>query len=166
MSNFKKKFEDVYGPLEGLNEEPGIQGKVSIEDLVRRQIDRTLISESTDPTLFEANVQLLMSMLPSGKLKALYAREAEFKTKIVDMRPEWCGRRVGPLKTEKQTDYLKLFELVLEAFEDCGLTWKIKNETVELGRVKLSTKSPKPTPYFDAEKAELEKKKMDELTHE
>lgn len=150
MSKFKKEAENFYGPLE---EEPGIQGKLAIEDIVRRQMDRTATSRSISEELFEVNVRILMSDLPSNKLKELYEREDEYWTKEVDIRRTFCGKRMpsrnGEPETEKAIDFQKLYEMVMQAFEEVGLTWKIKNTTEEYGRVEA--KPPPATPVFEDE---------------
>lgn len=145
--------------LESL-EEANIRGHLSIEDLVRRQIDRcNMTMGGLDETIFHANVRALMKMLPSKKLADIEDRGIEYNTTVKEWHYEqWCGINMGtpqnPITTDDeppkddwsnvisprpneytQTDYEKLYELVIQGFESVGLTWRIEAKVVEFGKV-------------------------------
>jgi len=129
---------------------------MDIEDIVKYQINRCNIS-STDPNLevFNSNVLVLLDLLPAHKRNEVIDRKDEYgeteKQEIYEKY--WCG---VPILTSKKIievfvcDYHLLFRLVLDAFADSGLTWKIEPELKELGKVPVKQK--KPTPYFGDEK--------------
>jgi len=118
-----------------------------------------------DPAIFEANVRALMKMLPSTKLNEILSRAGEYNEEVKSWHYEyWCGTKMGtpehPITTDDappnedwsnvisptpitytQTDYEKLYEIVLQAFESVGLTWKVESRTVEFGKV-LKTDVP------------------------
>lgn len=149
--------------LESL-EEASIRGHLSIEDLVRRQVDRCNMSMGGDNTsIFDANVRALMKMLPSTKLDEILRRESEYNEVIHDWHYEyWCNVKMGtpdhPITSDDeppnedrsnvispnpvsytQTDYEKLYELVIQAFESVGLTWKVEARVAEFGKVIRTT---------------------------
>lgn len=138
--------------------EPEIRAQLNIEDLVWRQIDRTNISASYDENTFAANVRVLMSMLPSHKRTELIDRREDY---VYDTE-QWsykyfCGVPMGTpenpvagspfLMKSEEVDWQELYELILSAFEECNISWKIERETIALGKVDKS-KSSEPTPYF------------------
>ncbi|MCJ7631667.1 hypothetical protein MUP77_04600, partial [Candidatus Bathyarchaeota archaeon] len=136
MSKFKKEVEEAFGPL---SEEPAVQGNLSPEEIVRRQLDRTAISRSLGEEIWEANVMMCLSFLPTNKREEIHERLEEYNTKKVDLRRIWCGRRMPSRDGEPEwkfgVDYQKLFEIVVTGFEECGLTWRTKTESVELGKI-------------------------------
>lgn len=149
-------------------EEVEIRGQLSIEDLVRRQIDRCNISMSgPDPSVFEANVRALMTMLPSNKYQQILSAADEYNSEIHDWQYEqWCGINMGtpddPITTDGgkpkedwsnvispkpvsrvETDYEKLYEVILRTFEAVGLTWRVEPKVAEFGKV-IRAKIPSP----------------------
>jgi len=75
----------VVEEIELLNqhEEVKIRGNLSIEDLVRRQIDRCNITiSSADSEVFNANVRALMKHLPAKKLKYVLSRADEYNSTV------------------------------------------------------------------------------------
>lgn len=145
-------------------EEASIRGHLQIEDLVRRQMDRcNMTMGAEDTTIFEANVRALMKMLPSTKLDDVLRRESEYNETVRDWHYEyWCGTKMGtpenPITTDDeppnddrsnvisptpisytQTDYEKLYELVIQGFESVGLTWRVDAKVAEFGKVIRTT---------------------------
>ncbi len=158
-----------------------IKGNLSIEDLVRRQMDRCNMTISTaDPEVFNANVRALMSYLPGGKYAELIAKKDEYNTEneqynfrstcghdigtienplvSVPNHPEWDFLLdipkpyreehedeisiLSPIKSMvESTDYEQLYRLIIKALEGQGLTWKIEQKTVEMGKV-IKVKTP------------------------
>lgn len=151
-------------------EELTIRGHLSIEDLVRRQIDRCNLSMSgMDPSIFEANVRALLSMLPSHKRAEVMTRENDFNTTGTEYEFQYnCNMRMGtpdnpvtsdglppnedrsnvispvPVEVER-TDYEKLYEIIIESLESVGLTWNIEAKFVEHGAVVDTTVPPNIT---------------------
>lgn len=148
------------GELESVS----IRGHLSIEDLVRRQIDRCNVSMSgADQSIFEANVRALMTMLPSHKLSEVMKRKDEYNVKIDDWRyEENCGARMGtpstpitsdgrPAKEDwsnvispvpvsyTQTDYEKLYEIIMQGYESLNLTWRVDPKVAEFGKPIVQT---------------------------
>lgn len=159
-----------------------VKGNLSIEDLVRRQIDRcNMTISSADPETFNANVRALMKHLPGTKYQEILDRgelsedEGGYNTKTehyeynntcghnigtpknpfvtVPNHPEWefllevpkpYRERhmdeisiISPVLVEgMETDYEKLYRIVLEAFEERGLTWNVVSKTAEMGKIK------------------------------
>jgi hypothetical protein len=137
-----------------------IRGQLSIEDLVRRQIDRCNMSMgSVEPSVFEAHVRALMTMLPSNKFTDVMNRSDEYNKEVHEWHHEsWCGIQMGtpenPITTDDkppkedwsnvisprpttrtETDYEKLYKIVLQAFESVGLTWKVEQKVAEFGKI-------------------------------
>ena len=149
--------------LESL-EEASVRGHLQIEDLVRRQMDRCNMSMGgADTSIFEANVRALMKMLPTSKLNELLGKENDYNEVVHDWQYEyWCGVKMGtpqhPITSDDkppnedrsnvisptptsytQTDYEKLFELVIQSYESVGLTWKVEPRFAEFGKVIKTT---------------------------
>ena len=152
-----------------------IRGTLSIEDLVRRQIDRCNMSISAaDPSVFEGNVRALMKHLPAETYEEVLNKQSEYNTTVESyVYKGTCGHNIGtpknpfvsvpghpewdflldipkpyreahmeeidilsPIKVEApETDYEKLYEVILQAFQGLGLTWNVENRTVEMGKV-------------------------------
>lgn len=132
-----------------------IRGRMDIEDIVKYQINRCNIS-STDPNLaiFNSNVLVLLDILPAHKRQQVLNNYKEYTEEVkVDARELYCGVRVGKprFKKERVINPHLLYRMVLDAFADSGLTWKIEPELKELGKV---MPKPKPTPYFGESKSE------------
>lgn len=141
-------------------EETPLHGELNIEQLVFRQIERTELSALQDEAYFASNVRLLLSMVPSHKREEIENRQDEYVSETESLHYKyWCGVPMGTpenpingspsLMKETNTDWHKLFEIILEAFEESGLTWKIDKQTIEIGQVpeKVSTQ---PTPVFNS----------------
>lgn len=77
-----------------------IRGSLSIEDLVRRQIDRCNMSiAAADPSIFEGNVRALMKHLPTNKLKEVIGKQEEFNSTVEGyVFKETCGYNIGTVK--------------------------------------------------------------------
>ena len=161
-----------------------IRGKLSIEELVRRQIERCNISIGTfDQSVFEANVRALLKMLPTRKQEEIMNNTSEFNSSIKKFVFEkWCGVNMGsmnnPVMNElniecgfpevpkvqrlpdgtvdwtdpnimsprlveyEETDYEKLYEIILQGLQAVGLTWNIEKKVAEVGGV-YKSKVPK-----------------------
>ena len=145
--------------LESL-QEVSIRGNLSIEDLVRRQIDRCNQSlANPDPSIFEANVRALLAMLPSKKYKEVIEQSHLYNTTTRTWRYKyWCGvpqgspeapitsdgkppkddwsNVISPVPVEEtETDYERLYEVILQAFESINLTWRVEQKVAEFGKV-------------------------------
>lgn len=141
-----------------LLEETPIHGELNIEQIVFRLMEHTNVSASQDELIFASYVRLLMSYLPGHKRASVYERETEY----MDVKECWhykynCGVPLGtpeepingsPYKVEETViDWHKLFEIIVQTYEDCGLTWKFDKWTIEAGKVE-DTKNVQPTPVF------------------
>jgi len=143
---------------EDLLDDAHIQGSLNIEALVFRQIERTQQSAVQDETVFAANVRLLMNLLPSNKRDEIVERADEYTSTVERYQYKyWCGVPLGTPKepisgspalvTEETVDWYKMLEIILSAFEECGVTWKTESWTVETGKIKDDEpvlKVPKP----------------------
>lgn len=138
-----------------------IRGRLEIEDIVRLQINRCNVSIiNPDPEVFNANVMVLMDNLPAHKRAEVLDRKSDYEITVEtdSRRISITGQRVGKIKDyppnkEKVVDYHLLYRVVLDAFADCGLTWKIEKELIELGKVEK--KKAEPTPYLPEEKKDV-----------
>jgi hypothetical protein len=167
---------------EKLLEEATIRGELDIETLVFRQIERTSQSALQDETLFSVNVRILMSMLPSHKRSEVLERDDEYTS--IQTRYDYkycCGVPMGTpekpvcgspaLVEEEVIDWHKLYEIVLDTFEECGITWKFDKWTVEIGAVEEKEKAlpiPAITNRFKnavAEEPALEQAPQREIKH-
>ena len=137
-----------------------IKGELNIESLVFRQIERTYQSALQDETLFASNVRLLLSSVPTNKRLEILEQTDEYtSTNQTYQYKYWCGVPLGtphhPVNgspaviEEENIDWHKLFEIILAALEECGLTWKFDRWTIEVGAVEKDKPSPTPTPVFD-----------------
>ncbi len=90
---------DMVRELESL-EAVKIRGTLSIEDLVRRQIDRCNMSiAAADPSIFEGNVRALMKHLPINVYQVVLGRQGEFNSTVEDYHyRETCGHNIGTVK--------------------------------------------------------------------
>jgi hypothetical protein len=154
-----------------LLEDTSIRGELDIEALVFRQIERTHQAAIEDESIFAANVRLLMNMLPSYKKNEVIERSDEYMS--VQSRYEYKYNCNVPLGTpehpicgspwvveEEVTDWYKLLEIVLEVFEECGVTWKTEAWTVEVGKVNAEeTRIKTPTPVYKKDLLKEEPKK-------
>lgn len=85
--------------LESL-EEIRIRGTLSIENLVRRQIDRCNMSiAAADPSVFEGNVRALMKHLPANTHQEVLGKQSEFNSTVESyVFKETCGHNIGTVK--------------------------------------------------------------------
>ena len=157
------------------DENQKIMGKLELEDIVRRQIDRCNTS-ATDPFLFSRNVEMLMNLLPSGRLKEIQDRKGEYVDEVERWKfeywgsiplgtiekpyyvntpdsPYWDGGEPilkSPIRIKEFiTNYEKLYTLVLQMLESVGLTWRMQVVEIEGGEVDFNEspdlENPKPT---------------------
>ena len=132
-----------------------IRGRMDIEDIVKYQINRCNISSTDpDPNIFNSNVLVLLDILPAHKRQQVLDRQEDYGE--IEKRTEydnWCGTNILSTKRpveEFTIDYHLLYRIVLDAFADSGLTWKIEQELIELGKV--GWKKEVPTPYYGEDK--------------
>ena len=163
--------------LRGL-EDRGIRGTLAPEDIVRRQMERCNIAATyPSQSIFEASVEILRSWLPKQKKDELDSRDDEFTSTEEKWVYKYCcgtpmgtperpvkdrdGRVISPIKEENilVVDYRKMYDIILEIFEDAKLTWKIEPMTAEIGRVKEKLPLPPATPDFIGEKRDEEWRK-------
>lgn len=154
MKNFTPK--DFHLGSEELNAQ--IRDTLDIEQIVFRQMLSTNISASQDETIFAANVRVLMNYLPTSKKQEIYERTEEYMSKIQRWDYKyWCGVPLGTIEhkvngspflvEDEVTDWHKLYEIILEILEECGLTWKFDEWQKEVQKVK--EKKPEPTPLLE-----------------
>lgn len=136
--------------LQELEKELALREKLDTTTILFRQIERCDISATNpDPSIFETNVRILMSKLPSPTIKKIRERAEEFNKVVPEPQVEtWCGvpivefdEKTGePLEPEtidrEYTDYEKLYEIIMEELEGLKITWTIEQSTVELGKVR------------------------------
>jgi hypothetical protein len=141
---FKKFNFDEINADEKLLEESPIHGELDVEMLAFRQIERTAQSASQDEMLFACNVRILMSYLPSHKRAEVEGRADEYTS--IEEHYEYkynCGVPLGTpehpicgspwVNTEEVTDWHLLFQIILDTFEEVGVTWKFDKWTIEVG---------------------------------
>lgn len=142
-----------------LIEETPIQGEIDVESLVFRQIERTSLSALQDESIFASNVRVLLSHLPSHKRAEVLNRTDEYTSTVQRLQYKyWCGVPLGTLNEpingspelieEEVIDWHKLFEIVIDAFESCGVTWQFDKWTIEVGNVSVERPLSPPTPVF------------------
>lgn len=137
-------------------EDIAIRGRMDIEDIVRLQINRCNASAyEPDQTLFQSSVQVLLDLLPRHKRSEVLGGKKDYTEKIdvVEYGKYWCGKPMTSTKKIVKTsiiDFHKLYRIVLDAFQDSGLTWQIEPQLVEMGKVRK--KESKPTPLLKEEK--------------
>jgi hypothetical protein len=155
-----------------LLEDTPIHGELDIEALVFRQIERTHQAAVQDEVVFAANVRLLLNLLPTHKRDEIVERSDEYTSVSEHYEYKyWCGVPMGTIEkpvnrspykiTEEVIDWYKMLEIILSAFEECGVTWKTESWTVEAGKIKDEEPVLKtPTPVFkkDVVKEEPEKR--------
>lgn len=154
-----RKFRPQELPIAvDLLKETPIDGELNVEALVFRQMLTTTQSAVEDESLFAVNVRLLLSYLPSYRKEEVLNRADEYSSVIETYQyKHFCGVPLGTpehpingspaLVKEEIVDWHKLFEIILEVFEDAGVTWKHEKWTIEAGKVEEAP-SPNPTPIF------------------
>lgn len=159
------------------DENQKIQGKLELEDIVRRQIDRCNTS-AMDTSLFSINVKMLMNLLPSRRLKELQDMKNEYVEEVENWKFEYWGSiplgtiekpyyvntpdsayydggepiLKSPIRVKEYvTNYEKLYTLVLEMLEQVGLTWRQQVVEIEGGSVDFNESADvdTPTPTYD-----------------
>jgi len=132
--------------------------KLGIENIVFRQIERTCQAAFQDETIFASHIRLLMNMIPSHKKEEIEKRSSEYISTVKRYEYRyWCGCPMGTpehpingspsIVEEEVIDWYKILEILFEIYEDCGITWKRDNVTVEVGKVENMFSST-PTPVF------------------
>ena len=133
--------------------------KINIQAITFRQIERTNKSAMEDENKFASNVRLLMTDLPKHKKAAIEDRSDEYLSKSKSYSYKYfCGVPLGTIENpvngspfvveEEVIDWYKLYEIILEIFEECGITWKFDSWTVETGKIIKKQKEFKETPVF------------------
>jgi len=136
--------------LQQLEKELALREKLDTTTILFRQIERCDISAiNPDPSIFETNVRILLSKLPSPTILKIRARSTEFNETISEPQIEsWCGVPIvdhddkgeplpPPMIEREQTDYEKLYEIIMQELEVLKITWTIEQSTVELGKVRI-----------------------------
>lgn len=124
-------------------DETVIRGKLDIQALIFRQVERCAQAAMQDESLFAANVRILLSMLPKIKRDELMERSDEYTSTTRNYQYKYfCGVPLGTpehpinnspfLAEEEAPDWHKLFEMIMYAFEEIGYTFKIDSQTVEI----------------------------------
>lgn len=132
--------------------------KLGIETIVFRQIERTCQAVFQGELIFSSHVRLLMNMIPSHKKEEVESRSEEYINNVKRYEYKYfCGVPMGTVKhpvngspfiiEEEVIDWNKIFEIVLETFEDCGITWRHDSLTVEVGKIGDNFATT-PTPVF------------------
>lgn len=168
MRRYKPK--DIPVKQELLDEVP-IHGQLNIEQIVFRLMELTNHSASQDESIFASYIRLLMSYLPSHKRDTILERSDEFMEIAKTLQYKYnCGVPLGTpehpingspaLIEEEVYDWYKLLEIILDIFEECGVTWKIEPWTIETGKLKIEENTKFPTPVYrkDMLKKEPEKR--------
>jgi hypothetical protein len=152
--SYNKSYNRGFNSYEESYTGPEVQQKLDMGDLVKIQVLRCEIAESGgDETKHANGVEGLLHLLPrenrerleSDKYRSLYVTKVE----TFEYRYS-CGHKMGsperpvfrnnpldwnyhggppelvsPIAVEvEQTDYQKLFNLIMSEFEDLGVTWK------------------------------------------
>ena len=135
------KQENSIGDIE-------IRGKLGIEDIVRRQIDRCNFS-SPYPDEFASNVNALYDILPTHKREELEDRVLEYSyiKKYVEYGTYWCGVPLTSSKrivTRAETDFHKFYQMILTALEESRLTYQSEPKLYEEKRITKEKKSETP----------------------
>ena len=115
-----------------------IRGRLGIEDIVRRQIDRCNFS-SPYPDEFSANVNALFDILPTHKRNELKDREVEY-CEVVNVvhYKYWCGVPMTATKTIVPTvvvNYHKFYQMILTALEESRLTYQTETKLFEIEKI-------------------------------
>ena len=153
--------------------------KLELDELVRWQINRCNVS-SLEPELFQRNVEMLMMMLPSGRLVEILGREKDYMNEVEVYIYKYRGGKalgspekpfyinkpedpvfdggkpilISPIKgKQKIKDYDKLYMLVLKMLEESGLTWRTDTVEIEGGKVDFGDEAQTDvaTPTYDVE---------------
>jgi len=172
MSNYMEK--QVFDETNRL-----IGKKLELDELVRWQINRCLVS-SSEPELFQRNVEMLMMMLPTDKFREITSMEKDYVTDVDVYVYKYRGGKalgspekpfyinkpedpvydggkpilISPIKEkQKIKNYDKLYILVLKMLEDAGLTWRHDIVEIEGGSIDFNdeAKTDTPTPTYDVE---------------
>lgn len=156
MAAYRRRIEERFGDI---FHEPELRAQLSIEDLVRRQIERVNIASSFDRRVFAANLGAFKAMLPKHKRMEVEMKAEEYLVVTQQYQYKYnCGVPVGtpenpvmdsPVLVENiDVDWDKLYELMMDALEESGTTWKVEKETIEIGKVEKKRRKGKPTPWF------------------
>jgi len=159
--------------------------KLELDELLRWQINRCNVT-SIEPELFQRNVEMLMMMLPSGRLAEILGREKEYVDEVEAYMYKYKGGRqlgtpenpfyvnkpedpnfdggkpilISPIKAKTKTkNYDKLYMLVLKLLEESGLTWRTDTVEIEGGSVDFDeeAKLEEPTPTYEEAEAQEQK---------
>lgn len=111
---------------------------------------------------FEANVTALMMHLPSAKFRDIEKKGELYNEDSLELQyTYWCNQKQGtpehpitfdglppnddrsnvksPIPVNvRRTDYEKLFQIILHAYESIGLTWRIQSRTAVIGKISKS----------------------------
>jgi hypothetical protein len=166
-----------YSKKQTFDESQKILGKLSVDDIVRLQINRCNLSAG-DPFMFNRNVEILMLMLPSNRLSEIKQMGGEYVTETdVYTYTYSCGRKLGtpgspfyvntpdspfwdggekilvsPIKQKMSiVDYDKLYSVILRLLEESGLTWKEDTVQIEGGDINDNSdfENEEPTPTYN-----------------
>lgn len=142
-----------------LLDDVNIKGKLDIEMLLFRQIERTNQASVQDEIIFAANVNILLNMIPLNKRAEILTNEGNYTS--IEQRYDYkynCGVPMGTpehsvcgsprVVTEEITDWHMLYRLIMEALELTNLTWKRESTVVDAGRIVNGKPSPVPTPLL------------------
>lgn len=155
--------------LRQLEEQITIREKLDIQSLLFRQVERCNISISNpDPSIFEANVRILMSLLPPQSIDKVRTRTDEFnKKKDIPLIETFCGvpmvdydedGKPLPPKYDEQifTDYEILYEFIMAELAKLGITYSIEQLNIELGAVRDEVDLV-PGPMINSFKKQMQK---------
>lgn len=164
MSIDKKVKKDEIDPTDlntdaDLLGDAPIKGQMNIEYLISRQVLTTGQSATQDESLFSANVRILLSMIPKRRRDDITNRRDEYTSINTHYEYKYnCNVRMGTpeepilgspwVVTEEVSDWHTLFQIIMEALEEEGITWKRDNWTVEAKRIKDGKPAPQPTPVL------------------
>ena len=143
---------------------PEITTKIDAEWRLQMQMERCAVTGSwDDKTVFEANINLLVAMLPIEIKNNVERRREEFTGYTVTLkylkyaghdlgtaeRPHYDedGNVISPVEVaEEYVDQYTKYAVVLEELEKANMTYRYSRSIVDLGPVKK--KPPPPTPTF------------------
>ena len=155
----------------GISTTPNIKDDLDASQLVFQHIQRCLVSMAgMDVSVFETNVRGLMALLPEFKRNEVYENEDDFTTRSEKyIYKKFCGIDMGTpqnpimdndkddisydprrettiispiLKEFAETDYEKLFELLMRAIDELGLLYSYELSFKDIGNV--PSKDPIP----------------------
>jgi len=112
-------------------ERPAIGERLDYADIVRRQIDRCLMT-ANDEYQFALNVLALEALIPTSNLTEEYLKEVEKCQEVVKHSTPVtnCGIPVDPdvipemVEETVETDWHCRFNAVINLFESMGITWR------------------------------------------